>query len=158
MDSRRNSVLKWAKYHDYFGVSLRTSQVRWVSLARPGNLSRSQSFTCPSCTRSFTNNSHLTRHVGRFHPDPSVILFVIGIPQPCTQCTMIFDTKTGLDSHIATVHGCPDCEKRFTEIANLHRHMISKHCGLLCPGCSRRYTSRMALRIHQRSNCGGSRS
>lgn len=158
MDSQRDSVLKWANYHKCFGISLRTSQVRWVSLARPGNLSRTRTFTCSSCTRSFSNNSHLTCHTNRCHPDPSVNLFVIGLPQPCMDCTLIFTTKTDLDLHTATVHGCPDCGKRFSEIANLYRHMINMHGGLLCPGCSRRFTTRMTLRIHQRSNCGGSRS
>lgn len=158
MDSRRESVLRWAEHHNYFGISLRTSQVRWISLARPGNLARSQTFTCLVCTRSFTNRSHLNRHSDRFHPDPHTSLFVIGQPHPCTRCTLIYNSKTELDQHTATTHGCPDCGKMFTEIANMYRHMIKKHGGLLCLGCSRRFATRIALRIHQRSNCGGSRS
>ena len=157
-DQRISSVLKWAAAHDHFGVTPRTSQVRWISLSRPGNLSRSCSFTCSICSRSFTNKSHLTRHQEHIHPDASSTLFVIGQPHPCPGCTRIFRTKTELDSHTAHIHGCPDCGKRFTEIANMFRHRIAKHGGLLCPGCSQRFESRIGLRIHQQSNCGGSRS
>ena len=149
MDSRRDSVLRWAEHHNYFGISLRTSQVRWISLTRPGNLSRSQTLTCPTCARRLSNCSHLNRHINRFHPDPHTSLFVTGEPQPCTKCTLICNSKTELDLHVATVHRCPECEKLFSDIANMYRHMIKKHGGLLCLGCSQRFTTRIALRMHQ---------
>ena len=158
LDRRRTSVLKWAAHHKFFGITLRTSPVRWIRLSRPGNISTSPVPTCDICTRVFTNKSHLSRHRKNIHPDNSSTLFVIGPPQNCTRCTMHFENKTDLDHHTATAHGCPDCQKRFTDIANMYRHMINKHGGLLCAGCSRRYPSRMTLRMHQRSNCGGSRS
>ena len=122
LDARRDSVLKWAAHHRNFGITLRTSQVRWITLSRPGNISRGRHPTCPICSRTFTNASHLTRH------------------------------------HTARVHGCPDCSRTFTDIANMFRHMTNKHGGEMCAGCSRRFPSRIGLRIHQRSNCGGSRS
>ena len=90
--------------------------------------------------------------------DRSSTMFVIGLPQNCSQCTKHFDNKTDLDLHIATSRGCPDCHKLFTDIANMFRHMIKTHGGLLCAGCSHRYPSRITLRMHQQSNCRGSRS
>ena len=157
-DRFRDSSLRWAHYHRYFGLKLRTSPVKWISLARPGNLVKSTSFTCNICSRSFTNNSHLTCHTKTIHPDMQSSLFIIGPPAGCTLCPLSFDNKTALDLHTARIHGCPDCSRIFTDIANMYRHMINKHGGLLCAGCSRRYSTRMDLRIHQRSNCGGSRS
>ena len=157
-DHRSPSVLRWASCHRYFGIQLHTSEVRWITLARPGNISRSSVRTCSICTRTFTNQSHLTRHMAHIHPDCSSTNFIIGRPHPCTSCTLVYHTKTELDTHTASIHGCPDCAKLFSEIANMFRHQISCHGGILCTGCSRRYSSRMNLRIHQRSNCGGSRS
>ena len=158
LDRRRDSILRWAAHHNYFGISLRTSPVRWIRLSRPGNISSQASSTCHICTRTFSNWSHLTRHLKKIHPDNSSTHFVIGLHQNCSRCTMRFDSKTELDLHTATSHGCPDCHKRFTDIANMYRHMIRSHGGLLCAGCRRRYPSRITLRMHQRSNCAGSRS
>ena len=157
-DHRRYSTIRWAAHHRYFGLTLRTSSVKWIRLSRPGNLVPTRTPTCLLCSRTFTNKSHLNRHMKRIHPDQTSTLFTIGIPQGCTHCTEIFDNKTELDLHTATVHSCPDCQKKFTDIANMFRHMITKHGGLLCAGCSLRYPSRILLRMHQRSNCGGSRS
>lgn len=158
IDARRDSVLKWASQHGNFGISLRTSSVRWISLSRPGDLSRDRHRTCHICTRTFTNQSHLTRHLSQIHPDSSSSLFVIGAQRDCTDCHASFTSKTALDFHTARTHGCPDCHKTFTDIANMFRHMTNKNGGVMCAGCSRRFSSRLGLRVHQRSNCGGSHS
>ena len=113
-DARRDSVLRWAAYHHYFGITLRTSQVRWISLSRPGNLTPSRP-TCTICSRTFSNASHLTRHRNHLHPDSSSGLFVIGARRDCTECTASFTTKTDLDLHIARIHGCPDCLHRYCQ-------------------------------------------
>ena len=157
LDARQDSVLRWAAYHRYFGISLRTSQVRWVSMSNPGNLMRLPP-VCDICSRTFTNSSHLTRHRNQIHPDSASSLFVIGARRDCTACTASFALKTGLDHHTTSIHGCPDCGRMFSDIANMYRHVMNKHGGLICAGCSRRFPSRLDLRIHQRSNCGGSRS
>ena len=78
LDARRDSVMRWAAHHHYFGITLRTSQVRWISLSRPGNLVPSSRPTCDICSRTFSNASHLTRHRNHLHPDSSSNLFVIG--------------------------------------------------------------------------------
>ena len=158
LDARRDSVLKWAAHHDNFGIALRTSQVRWLSLSRPGDISRDRSQTCHICSRTFTNSSHLTCHLNHIHPDSSSSLFVIGARRDCTECLASFTSKTELDLHTASTHGCPDCGRTFTDVANMFRHITNKHGGVMCAGCSRRFSSRLGLRIHQRSNCGGSRS
>ena len=158
IDARRDSVLKWASHHGNFGISLRTSPVRWISLSCPGDLSRDRHRTCHICTRTFTNQSHLTRHLNQIHPDSSSSLFVIGAQRDCTECHTSFASKTDLYLHTARIHGCPDCHKTFTDIVNMFRHMTNKHGGVMCAGCSRRFSSRLGLRVHQHSNCGGSRS
>ena len=157
-DARRDSVLRWAAHHRNFGITLRTSQVRWITLSRPGNLSRNRHPTCLICSRTFTNLSHLTRHQNQIHPDSTSSFFVIGAQRDCTACLASFTSKTELDQHTARIHGCPDCGRTFTDIANMFRHITNKHGGVMCAGCSRRFSSRLGLRIHQRSNCGGSRS
>ena len=149
-DHRRLSTIRWAAYHRYFGMTLRTSPVKWIRLSRPGNLIQTQTPMCQICTRTFTNKSHLNWHMNNIHPDQTSTLFTIGIPQGCTGCTETFDSKTELDLHTATTHGCLYCQKKFTDIANMFRHMIKKHRGLLCAGCSLRYPSRISLRMHQR--------
>ena len=62
-DNRRKPVLRWAAHHRFWGISLRPSQVRWISSARQGNLSLSQSLTCDICTRVFSNKSFTLRFV-----------------------------------------------------------------------------------------------
>ena len=158
VDARRDSVLRWVAHHQYFNISLRTSQVRWISLSRPGDLSRDRHRTCHICTRTFTSQSHLTRHQNQIHPDSSSSLFVIGAQRDCMECHASFTSKTELDLHTARTHGCPDCGRTFTDIANMFRHMTNKHGGMMCAGCSWRFSSRLGLRVHQRSNCRGSRS
>lgn len=69
LDRRRDSILKWAAYHKFFGISLRTSPVKWIRLSRPGNISPAATPTCPLCTRVFSNKSHLTRHMKNPHFD-----------------------------------------------------------------------------------------
>ena len=157
-DNRRSSTIRWAAHYKYFGLTLRTSPVKWIRLSRPGNLSQIQTPTCQICSRTFTNKSHLNRHMKQIHPDRTSTLFTIGIPHGCTRCTETFENKTDLDLHTATTHGCLDWRKKFSDIANMFRHMIKKHGGLSCAGCGLRYPSRITLRMHQRSNCGGSRS
>ena len=120
LDHRRDSVLKWAAHHGFFGISLRTSPVKWIRLSRPGNITSSSTPTCIICTRTFSNKSHLTRHMKNIHPDHTSTHFVIGLPQNCTRCTLQFNSKTELDLHIATSHGCPHCQKRFSDIANMY--------------------------------------
>ena len=58
-DRRRSSVLKWAAYHRFFGISLRTSNVSWIRLSCPGNLLPPQTPTCTICSRTFSNKSTL---------------------------------------------------------------------------------------------------
>ena len=157
-DRRRNSIIRWAAYHRYFNITVRTSPVQWIRLSRPGNIVPTQTPTCSICSRTFTNKSHLNRHEKHIHPDQVSSLFTIGPSRSCTNCLKNFQTKTELDLHTATVHGCPDCQKKFTDIANMFRHTIKKYGGLLCAGCNHHYSSRISLRMHQRSNCGGSRS
>ena len=143
-DRRRTSVIRWAAHHRHFGIPLRTSPVTWIRLSRPGNIQPPQTPTCTTCSRTFTNKSHLSRHTKHIHPNQTSSLFTIGIPQGCTNCTRTFDSKTELDIHTATTRGCPDCQKLFTDIANMYRHMLKKHGGLLCAGCSRRYSLRIS--------------
>ena len=123
LDSHGASVARWAAHHKHFGISLRTSQVRWISLSHPGNLLVSTDLTCNICTRTFTNHSHLTRHKDQIHPDSSSSLFVIGTRRDCTQCSSSFTSKTELDHHTAATHGCPDCGRLFSDIANMFRHI-----------------------------------
>ena len=158
LDARRDSVLRWAAHHRYFGITLRTSQVGWISLSRPGNLASRSRPTCNICSRTFSNASHLTRHRNQIHPDSSSSLFVNGARRDCTECAASFTTQTDLDLHSARTHGCPDCHQTFTSIANMYRHITKKHGGVMCAGYCRRFPSRVGRRVHQGSSCGASRS
>ena len=64
-DARRDSVLRWAAYHHYFGITLRTSKVHWISLSRPSNLTPSRPIytICSRC------NDHSSYRVDRLPID-----------------------------------------------------------------------------------------
>ena len=64
-------------------------------------------------------------------------------------------SKTDLDLHTVSVHNCPDCGIVFSDNANMYRQKMNKQGGAMCAGCPRSFPSRLELRIHQRSYCGG---
>ena len=50
------------------------------------------------------------------------------------------------------------CDYESPLVANLRTHVYYYHRTLTCHGCSKTFLGRGKLRIHQRTNCGGSRS
>ena len=50
------------------------------------------------------------------------------------------------------------CDYKSPLVVNLRTHVYYYHRTLTCHGCSKTFLGRGKLRIHQRTNCGGSRS
>ena len=160
-DSRTPEVMKWIRQCHHFGMVPKTSTVRWIRLSLPGDLLRSRSHKCTICTQTFSTPSSLTRHIGRKHPDPNNPSHTPARPVrsiSCQECTDLFTSLTTMETHYASTHGCSECHNLFTTGPNLTHHQIRYHGGLQCAGCSLRFDGKIALRQHQRSNCGGSRS
>ena len=159
LDSKTPPIIKWARLHHHFGMKARTSQVRWVNLTRPGNLiPRSTTRQCSICNQTLSSIQNLNHHVKRLHPDGTTTVRAWNPLNKCPNCTQSFNTKPQLDNHIASIHGCPECDYHCSTGGTLTNHLISQHGGIPCTGCSLRFNSKLLLRQHQRSNCGGSRS
>ena len=141
-------------------MKLKTSSVRWVNIPRPGNLIRiPKTAQCPTCHKIFSCNQNLIRHKKTAHPDNTTGTIRAWDPShTCTQCTQTHPNKGKLDDHIASVHGCPECNYHCATGGTLANHQISIHGSIPCHGCSLRFDTKLALRQHHRSNCGGSRS
>ena len=161
LDTKTSAVTKWIRQSRHFGMTPRTSTVKWIRLSLPGDLIRTNTHRCSICTQTFSTPSSLTRHNNRKHPDPSNPSYTPTRPPQsinCRSCTQQFTSQTAMETHFASTHGCNECFSLFTTGPNLTRHQIKNHGGLLCAGCSLRFDGKITLKQHQRSNCGGSRS
>ena len=157
-DKHLVSVIKWIRHHRHFGLKPSTSQVKWINLTKPGNLTRNGTFKCDVCSRDFTSNTYLKLHRSRIHPDGISTSFAWDHSNQCKDCNESFASKRELDNHTSSTHGCKECPFKCKLGGSMKNHMIRKHGGIPCNGCSQRFQSLITLRQHQRSNCGGSRS
>lgn len=160
LDTHLTAVMRWIRHHKHFGMKPRTSPVKWVKLSKPGNLALSpQTAQCPSCQKVLHNKRNLTRHMKTAHPNNSLTTSRAWDPShACPHCTLTHPNKGKLDDHIASVHSCPECSYHCATGGTPSNPQVSIHNGIPCPGCTLRFFTKLSLRQHQRSNCGGSRS
>ena len=104
------------------------------------------SFACTLCPKTFATNYSLHRHVTARHMPDKVIR--------CKKanCDKIFATECERKRHVEEAHlqflrkfSCPSCDKKFTRISNLNRHM-KLHNNIRefsCSLCSRDFTQRV---------------
>ncbi len=82
----------------------------------------SKTYSCPRCTRSFSQTSDLQKH----RSGPTCVK-----SYRCTQCQDLFAQAYTLDRHVKRVHNndkqfsCTRCTKTFSEAGMLGRHLMA---------------------------------
>ena len=123
---------------------------------RPDNLPSDKK--CPLCQKTFGTNANRDRHYANRSCNKRD---QDGTRYPCDDCDRISETKSRHNAHQTVHRKCERCNKpnageNGTEVNE--ECMKDDRCGHTCHGCLRKYISKKRLRIHERSNCGGSRS
>ena len=83
------------------------------------------SFKCDHCSRIFTENASLKKHIKVVHLNMK--------NHKCNECNKSFGKKGGLNTHIKTVHGreknhkCDKCRKCYGRKSNLQRRIRNFH-------------------------------
>lgn len=106
-------------------------------------------FACEQCASSFSQNSHLKRHILAVHHRVR--------PFACEQCGKRFSERGALASH-ARVHlerqlECEQCGRRFAAPHSLemHRRLHQEpRPAFPCPDCSASFTQRVNMKRHRR--------
>uniref|UniRef100_A0A3B5AYN2 Zinc finger and BTB domain containing 48 n=1 Tax=Stegastes partitus TaxID=144197 RepID=A0A3B5AYN2_9TELE len=107
-----------------------------------------QTYTCPTCSLTFTAKEELRLHVVSHTGD---------MPHKCSTCPEQFMYKKNLTLHMMKVHGypkphaCPQCPKTFLTRTELRVHEAAKHRGekpFVCEECGHRASSRNGLQMH----------
>ena len=89
-------------------------------------IKQKKSVPCNQCTKTYSIESHLQRHVRASHENNTV---------HCNECEKEFKSKDNLLVHIRNVHKekktykCDLCKKVYSYISHLNRH--TKYKGLL---------------------------
>ncbi|XP_054760213.2 zinc finger protein 648-like isoform X2 [Lytechinus pictus] len=107
---------------------------------------REKQFQCSFCSKTFTGNSSLNRHV-KSHME--------GKPFQCMDCSMRFPDASALAKH-ATMHSgekpfeCSICSKRYANKYHFADH-VKLHTGerpYACPMCERRFIRKADMKRH----------
>ncbi|XP_037546466.1 zinc finger protein 814-like [Nematolebias whitei] len=116
--------------------------------------SKEKPFTCPVCTKAFSQSYHMTRHVRNQHDLGKHV---------CAKCGKSFSTWLDLKTHRKThaVDGltCLACDKQFKGRAalvshlKLHRKVKSKPGNLKCSDCDKEFGRLYHLKRHVMSHC-----
>ena len=122
----------------------------------------------PNCNYSTAKKTTLYSHHAYTHA-----------PQACKHCPftcigknrLMVHQKAGCDSDppitttpptagTSILHRCDkgDCDYETPHATSLRNHDVYHHRTATCHGCSKTFIGRGKLRIHERTNCGGSRS
>ena len=104
-------------------------------------VSKTISYNCHKCDRTFSTPSGLSNHVYAKHEDPATKL------HKCTVCSKSFMSKASLSEHFKVHSGrfskhCPYCRKGFNNNDHLKGHISSQHTGIKmneCTLCSRKF-------------------
>ena len=120
----------------------------------------------PGCDYSTDKKNNLHTHKYNHHT-----------PQTCTKCPFTCIGKNRLGAHLrsgctknppplattatpSSIHRCQEngCDYETPLVAHFQNHLHYYHVTKTCHGCSKTFLGRGNLKIHQRTNCGGSRS
>ncbi|XP_073966828.1 uncharacterized protein isoform X4 [Choristoneura fumiferana] len=110
---------------------------------------------CPTCGKSFVNNSALKMHMFTVHKVSNRVY-------SCPQCGKVYNARSGLLAHTASVHRaaaaaayCAPCRTHFRTRHNLRHHLNthSRHASdtdkkFACSVCGERFLTKTRLRDH----------
>lgn len=104
-----------------------------------------------SCTRAYTNKSHLLRHINTNHKNNT-----LGSSFRCDVCGSEYSNSQNLKRHINTTHNtdvaCNYCSARFPKKHLLAAHLYT-HTGVesfRCDICSEKFVTLRAKKVHVR--------
>ena len=120
VDAKAGLELKsMAVEEDLKSKKLKKNQVKEIGKS-------SQKPVCPTCTKTFSTNKNLKRHI-KIHSEEK--------PYQCSEqdCNLSFTRKDHLDRHMRKHSGekpfsCDLCNEKFPYLKSLHRHMKNKVC------------------------------
>jgi len=139
--------------------------------------------SCPECEKEVTSKQGLLQHIQKTHRGDSLIAVKqtksINIKTAfsvdgeankqfsCSGCDYSSPIKQNVKKHVKTVHGedvakgkelfpCPNCDKTFLGVPNLHRHAKEEHnlfmkLDYTCIHCSKEFSKRSNLQTHIQS-------
>ena len=139
-------VLTCTERQGYFGIPPKYYQVTWVNL-RGGNIDRRKLQICYMCKTSYPSEEAMRNHARRDHKGQKQV-------KAREAKSKNFGGDTGTT--------CPTCKISSTSQRTMRQHMKTAHGATLgsqlCNGCDKRFSTKLALREHQRTNCDGGRS
>ena len=108
--------------------------------------SRKKTFRCAHCSKIFTQNTNLLRHIRKIH--------LQDVHSLCKKCGRSFVNKSARDHHMQMDHSTVKCEKCKNHFAwsEINKHMDNciKNALLICVKCRFVFTTQIKLDEH---NC-----
>ena len=106
---------------------------------------------CPHCSRKFTCNDFLSRHIQNVHTVDKY---------PCSECTQMFGSRKAMRNHLIDIHdhqcfSCDRCEAKFISKPGLEGHIQDIHeksYNFKCTKCSAAFANNKNLKRHFQRN------
>lgn len=109
------------------------------------------SISCSQCSKKFTRQDHLNRHLATVHSESREFT--------CEICLKAFKIIQDLKIHVRKVHNrvdeisCPECNRIFTHKSSLREHILVVHekkkkFKCLVAGCKSEFSKRSRLKYH----------
>ena len=137
-----------------------------------------KSLNCPHCTKTFKQESILTRHIKAIHEKSNKVKCDLCgdevknlqhhmqkhtklKPYKCTECDMSFSLKGNLNSHMSTHSDeriqCDQCDVTFSSQRTLRAHYDTVHLKLFnhhCTECEAKFPTKFHLDEHMTKHTG----
>ena len=131
------------------GFSVKSDVKKHIEFVHEGK----KPFQCNICPKKFTESRILKRHIATVH---EIAKSLEEGDIACDICNAIYKTQSGMDNHIAQIHGnyeCVDCKKSFTNKYNMRRHIELIHeekkpPAYCCPICAAKFMNKQGMKKH----------